>query len=396
MFNKLRYLTAGESHGPDLLAILEGLPAGLALAPEIVDIQLRRRQLGYGAGPRMKMEQDRVRFLGGIMAGQTIGSPLPMLVTNKNHDKWRGRAIEPFTSPRPGHVDLTAAIKYGYKDLRPGLERSSARETTMRVAVGAVCMHLLTQFGIRVGAYVTRIGPVVADLRELSLGQRLDQVDDSDVRCPEPEAATAMRNEIRAAMDARDTLGGVIEVVAAGLPAGLGSHVQWDRRLETRIGAAMMSVQAMKGIEIGDGFGLAEIRGTQAQDALRLDRQKIVRPTNRAGGIEGGISTGQPVIVRVAMKPIATTLTPQETIDLADGEEKPTNYERSDFCPVPRAVIVLEAVLAHVVADALLDKLGGDSMSEILPRFQMLRQARTDELKQAGVPIEFWPDKPGL
>jgi chorismate synthase len=344
----------------------------------------------------MKMEQDRVRFLGGIMEGKTIGSPLPMLVTNKNHEKWRGQEIDPFTTPRPGHVDLTAAVKYGYKDLRPGLERSSARETTMRVAVGAVCAHLLDQFGIKVGAYVTRIGPVAADLSSMSIERRLAGVDDSDVRCPEPVAAAAMRDEIRAAIEARDTLGGTIEVVATGLPVGLGSHVQWDRRLEARIAAALMSVQAMKGVEIGDGFGLAELRGTRAQDAMRLDGQRIVRPTNRAGGIEGGISTGQPIVVRAAMKPIATTLTPQDTVDLETGQETPTNYERSDFCPVPRAVIILEAVLAHVLADALLEKLGGDSLSEQLPRFRSLRAATLDDLTQAGNPVVFWPDEPGL
>jgi len=393
MINHLRHLTAGESHGPSLVSILEGLPAGLPLTEDLINEQLFRRQLGYGAGPRMKIERDEAQILSGVMEGVTIGSPLAMLIENRDHVKWHGKSVEPFTTPRPGHVDLTAAVKYGYRDLRPGLERASARETAARVAVGAVCRHLLAQFGIRIGGYVTAIGEVDADLIGIPLEERFACAEESDVRCPVPTSSEAMRAAIRQAIENRDTLGGIIEIVALGLPIGLGSHVQWDRRLEARLAAAVMSVQAMKGVEIGHGFANARLPGTQAHDAIRLDGENIVRPTNRAGGIEGGITNGQPLIIRAAMKPIATTLTPQQTVDLATGEETPTTYERSDFCPVPRAVVVLEAVIAHVLADALLEKLGGDSMEEIRPRFDALRKATLSDLKMEGGGRVFWGDE---
>jgi chorismate synthase len=388
----LRHLTAGESHGPALLTILEGLPAGLPLSNEIIDHQLQRRQKGYGAGPRMKIERDHVRILGGVMDGVTIGSPLAMEIENLNHEKWRGRPVEPFTTPRPGHVDLTAAVKYGYSDLRPGLERSSARETAARVAVGAVCRHFLTQFGIEIGGYVISIGDVTAELDEISLDERIKRADDSEVRCPHPKSSAAMNEAIHQAILARDTLGGIIEVAALGLPVGLGSHVQWDRRLESRLGAAILSVQAMKGVEIGPAFSNARLKGTQVQDAIRLAGETLVRPTNRAGGLEGGITTGQPLIIRAAMKPIATTLTPQQSVNLTTGQETPTNYERSDFCPVPRAVVVLEAVVAFVLADALIKKLGGDSLNEMHSRFETLRKARLSDLQLDGAPRVFWPE----
>jgi chorismate synthase len=390
MINHLRHLTAGESHGPSLVTILEGLPAGLPLTEAIINEQLFRRQLGYGAGPRMKIERDEAQILSGVMEGVTIGSPLAMLIENRDHVKWQNQTIEPFTTPRPGHVDLTAAVKYGYRDLRPGLERASARETAARVVVGAVCRHLLAQFGIQIGGYVTAIGEVEADLISIPLEERFARAEESDVRCPYPASSEAMRAAIRQTIENRDTLGGVVEVVALGLPIGLGSHVHWDRRLEARLAAAVMSVQAMKGVEIGHGFENARLPGTQAHDAIRLDGEKIVRLTNRAGGIEGGITNGQPLIVRAAMKPIATTLTPQQTVDLATGEETPTTYERSDFCPVPRAVVVLEAVVAHVLADALLEKLGGDSMEEMRPRFEALRKATLADLQMEGEEHVFW------
>ncbi len=392
MFTRLRTLTAGESHGPALLTILEGLPAGLPLPAEVIDRQLERRQQGYGAGPRMKIERDRVQILGGRMAGVTTGAPLALLIQNRNHDRWRGQHIQPFTAPRPGHVDLTAAVKYGYRDLRPGLERASARETAARVAVGAVCRHLLAQFGIQIGGYVAAIGEVEAELIGIPLPTRIARADQSQVRCPHPPSSQRMEAAIRQAIENRDTLGGVIEVIALGLPPGLGSHVQWDRRLEARLGAAVLSVQAIKGVEIGHAFANARLPGTQAHDAIHLEGEKLTRPTNRAGGIEGGITNGQPLIVRAAMKPIATTLTPQQTVDLAAGKETPTTYERSDFCPVPRAVVVLEAVVAHVLADTLLEKLGGDSMDEIRPRFETLRRAQLPDLKMDGEPHLFWPE----
>jgi chorismate synthase len=387
----LRFMTAGESHGPSLVAILEGMPAGLAIRAELIDHDLMRRQQGFGAGPRMKIESDHANILGGVMDGQTTGAPLAFLIENRDHHKWRGQAVAPFTIPRPGHADLTAAIKYGYRDLRPALERASARETAARVAVGAVCKHFLAQFGVRVGGYVLQIGEIKAHLEETPYADRLSQAEASEVRCPDPDASEAMRARIRQVMDERDTLGGILEIVALGVPPGLGANSQWDRRLEARLGAAVLSVQAIKGVEIGTAFENAQKLGTSAQDAIRLEGNLLVRRSDRAGGIEGGISNGEPVIVRAAMKPIATTLTPQPSVDLATGQEVETHYERSDFCPVPRAVPILEAMVSFVLADALIEKLGGDSMDEMRPRFEALRKARLDDLKQDGGPHVFWP-----
>jgi chorismate synthase len=391
MNTRLRFLTAGESHGPAIMVILEGLPAGLPLPAEVIDAELARRQRGYGAGPRMKIEHDQAQILGGVMAGETTGAPLAMLINNRNHDKWAGRPIPPFTRPRPGHADLTGAIKYGFHDLRPALERASARETAARVAAGSVCRHLLTQFGIRVEGYVTAIGEVTADLEHIPYERRAAQAEANQVRCPDPQAAQAMHKRIRRVMDERDTLGGVIEILALGLPPGLGSHVQWDRRLEARLGAAVLSVQAIKGVEIGPAFENAALTGTQIQDPIRLESQRLVRTRSLSGGLEGGITTGGPLIVRAAMKPIATTLTPQPTVDLASGEQVPTSYERSDFCPVPRAVPILETMVAFVLADALLEKLGGDSLDEIRPRFESLRQASLSDLSMDGSDHTWWP-----
>ncbi|MFO7623742.1 MAG: chorismate synthase [Anaerolineales bacterium] len=388
----LRFLTAGESHGPALVAVLEGAPAGLPLTAGVIDRELVRRQKGYGAGPRMKIENDTARILSGVMDGSTTGAPIAILIENLDHSKWRGRAVAPFTSPRPGHADLTGAIKYGYRDLRPALERASARETAARVAVGAVAKAFLSSFGIQVGGYVSAIDRVDADLEGIPLADRARLAEETDVRCPDPQAAEAMRLRIRQGMQERDTLGGVIEVLALGLPPGLGSYVHWDRRLEARLGAAILSIQAIKGVEVGPAFTVARLPGTQAQDGIRLQGQNLVRTSQHAGGLEGGITTGQPLLLRAAMKPIATTLTPQQTVDLASAEEVPTNYERSDFCPVPRAVVVVEAMVAYVLADALFEKLGGDSLEEMLPRYQLLRQARLSDLHMDGEEHVFWPE----
>lgn len=389
----LRFFTAGESHGPGLMMILEGLPAGLQVSAEIIDQDLLRRQTGYGAGPRMKIERDHAQILSGVMEGKTIGSPLGVLIHNQDHTRWVDKPVAAFTTPRPGHVDLAAALKYGYTDLRPGLERASARETAARVAAGAVCKHLLSQFGIQVGGYVTAIGPLQADLSRLSLVERIQLAESNPVRCPDPAAAEQMLAQIDQIIHRRDTLGGLIEVVALGVPPGLGSHVHWDRRLEARLGAAVLSVQAIKGVEIGDAFENARLPGSQAQDAIYLQGEQLVRHTRRAGGIEGGISTGEPLIVRAAMKPIATTLTPQDTVDLASGEQTPTRYERSDFCPVPRAVPILEAMVAFVLADALLEKLGGDDLTTLQERFARLPQARLGDLHLDNREHVWWRDE---
>ena len=388
----LRFLTAGESHGPALIAILEGLPAGLPLTTLIIDNELARRQRGYGAGPRMQIEQDKVRILGGVLEELTTGAPLALQIENKDHEKWRKREIEAFVTPRPGHADLTGAIKYGYRDLRPALERASARETAARVAVGAACKHLLAQFGIQVGGYVVSIGEVTAELGGIPLAERPPRAEISDIRCPEPAAAAQMAARIREIMQSRDTLGGIIEVLALGLPPGLGSHVHWDRRLEARLGAAVLSVQAIKGVEIGPAFENSRKSGTRVQDPILLDGDELVRPSDRDGGLEGGITTGQPLIIRAAMKPIATTLTPQQTVNLETGEQVPTQYERSDFCPVPRAVPILEAMIGFVLADALLEKLGGDSLAEMLPRFKALPQTRLSDLQMDGKSHVWWSE----
>jgi chorismate synthase len=386
----LRFLTAGESHGPSLTAILDGMPAGLPLTPEIIDKELARRQKGYGSGGRMKIEKDTVQLLGGVMAGETTGAPIALLVQNDDHIKWKGKAIEPMTAPRPGHADLTGAVKYGYRDLRPALERASARETTMRVAAGAVCKHFLRQFNIIVGGYVASIGEVEAELGDMPYEERFRRAEESDVRCPLEDFADQMRTEIEKTIHGKNTLGGILEIVALNLPVGLGSFMQWDRRLEARLAMAVMSVQAMKGVEVGDAFENAKRPGTQAHDPIRLDATLVTRRSNRAGGTEGGVSNGQPIVVRAAMKPIATTLTPQQTVDLAAGENAPTKYERSDFCPVPRAVPILEAMVAFVLADALIEKLGGDSMDEMKPRFESLRKARLEDLQMDNIPHIYW------
>jgi len=386
----LRYLTAGESHGSTLTAILDGFPAGLTLDRSIIDFELARRQKGFGSGKRMKIEKDTVKFLSGVMAGETIGAPIAMLVENADHVKWKGKAVDPMTAPRPGHADLTGAIKYGYRDLRPSLERASARETTTRVAVGAICKHFLSQFGIIVGGYVRSIGMIEANIIENNLEVRFQVAEKNEVRCFDPAAAKKMSSSIEDIIQNKDTLGGVIEVFATNVPVGLGSFSQWDRRLDARLAQAVMSVQAIKGIEIGDAIENTRVLGSKAHDEIQLDGSMLKRPTNRAGGIEGGISNGKPIIIRAAMKPIATTLAPQLTVDLKTGKNSLTKYERSDFCPVPRAVPILEAMVAFVLADALIEKIGGDSLSEMKPRFEDLRQARLEDLLMGNHPFCWW------
>ena len=386
----LRFLTAGESHGPAVTAILEGMPAGLPLGEEDIDRDLARRQKGFGSGGRMKIEKDRVQILGGVMHGHTIGAPICLQVSNRDHVKWQGKAVPPLTTPRPGHADLTGAIKYGYRDLRFSLERASARETTARVAAAAVCRKLLTEFGVSVDSYVTEIGSVTADLSDVSIEERAARADECDVRCPHPEVAEAMRAHIRETMEAKDTLGGVFEVVALGVPPGLGSHVHWDRKIEGRLAQALLSIHAIKGVEVGPAFENARKPGTEVHDEIFLEGEQVTRRTNRAGGTEGGVTTGQPLLLRAAMKPLSTTLNPLQTVDLANGETAPTTYERSDFCAVPRAAIVGEAMVAFVLADELLRKLGGDSLTEIKPRFEALRAATLDDLPMEAQEHVFW------
>ena len=386
----LRFLTAGESHGPQLTAILDGLPAGLPLTTGDINRDLAKRQAGYGAGPRMKIESDQARLTGGVLAGQTTGGPIAITIDNLDHDRWRERDIEPMTIPRPGHADLTGAIKYGYRDLRLALERASARETAARTAIGAICRKFLEGFGIQIGSYVIAIGSVEVELSpELSYSDRFARADRSDVRCPDAAAAERLQAEIRSAIEAKDTLGGIIEVVALNVPPGLGSYVQWDRRLSARLIGTLASVHAMKGVEIGSAFEQARQRGTQVHDEIFLENDHIVRRTNRAGGFEGGMTTGEPIVARAAMKPISTTLNPLRSVDLAHGAETQTRYERSDFCAVPRAGIILEAMTAFVLADALIEKVGGDSLAEMRPRFETLRRTRLEDLIMDDKPWKF-------
>jgi chorismate synthase len=314
-----------------------------------------------------------------------------MTVENRDYKNWREKDIAPMTTPRPGHADLTGAIKYGYRELRLPLERASARETTMRVAVGAILKKLLAEFGITIGGYVVQIGGVAAALADdFALADRIVEAEKSDVRCPDPVIAEAMHEEIRQAKIDKDTLGGIIEVVALGVPPGLGSHVHYDRRLDAKIVAAMVSVHAMKGAEIGLAFENATKRGSQVHDQIALgEGGALLRTTNRAGGLEGGISTGEPIVARVAMKPISTVMQSLGSVNLATGEPEQTTYERSDFCAVPRAVPILEAMMALVIAEALLEKLGGDSLDEMRPRFAALRRARLEDLPMDNVEWRF-------
>jgi chorismate synthase len=386
----LRFLTAGESHGPALTAILEGMPAGLEISQDDVDEQLRRRQRGFGGGGRMEIERDSVRFTGGVLNGRTTGAPLAMQIENRDWANWGGREIPPMTVPRPGHADLTGAVKYGYRELRLALERASARETAARVAIGGLCLRLLSEFHIRVGSYVVGIGPVRAAIPEaLSYPDRFARAEENDVRCPDPAAADQMRRLIQETLAAGDTLGGLFEVVALGVPPGLGSHVHWDRRLDARLMGAVGSIQAVKGMEIGPAFANAARPGTQVHDEIVIRDGRLARASNRAGGLEGGITTGEPVVVRAAMKPISTTLTPLPSVDLATGEPALTRYERSDVCAVPRAAVVGEAMVAFLLADALLDKLGGDSLGEMRPRFDALRRGTLDEMEMDNAAWRF-------
>ncbi len=387
----LRYLTAGESHGPALNAILEGMPAGVHLTEEMIAVDLARRQSGAGAGERMAIERDHAAILAGVMEQMTTGAPIALLIENRDFASWKGREVAPYVTPRPGHADLPAVVKYGYDDIRPALERASARETASKVAVGAVCRTLLHVFGIRVDGYVRSIGPFSGNTDLYDLDERIARARESQVQCPDKRVEEKIVRAIEVAHRDGETLGGIIEVVASHVPVGLGSHVDVSRRLDSQLAGTLMGMNAIKGIEIGDAFDNAARPGTKAQDAIYLDGRHLTRKTNRCGGIEGGISNGSPIVLRVAMKPIPTTRKGQSTVDLITGEPRMAFYERSDICPVPRAVVVVEALVCHVIANALLEKLGGDSISEMKPRFDALRQATLESVKMIDRTHIFWP-----
>jgi chorismate synthase len=379
---QFRFLTGGESHGKGLVAIVEGMVADLPLEEGYIHKELRRRQQGYGRGPRMKIEEDKAEIMAGVRYGLTTGSPIALFITNRDWQNWQEqlsvspveKEAEPVTCPRPGHADLAGVTKYGLKDIRPIMERASARETATRVAVGAIARRFLEELGIAIHSHTVAIGRHYWKRGEAS---SIDwrQVEASPVRCANAKLEKAMMAAIDEAKANGDTLGGIFEVSATGVPIGLGSHVSWDRRLDGRIAQAIMSINAVKGVEIGAGFALAELKGSQAHDVIESNpRSKAKgfpwrRASNRAGGIEGGISNGEDIIVRAGVKPIATLAKPLPSIDLRSGKVAKAHYERSDICVVPAAGVIAEAMLAIILADACLDKFSGDNLKETLANY---------------------------
>jgi chorismate synthase len=376
MTGVLRYLTAGESHGQGLVVIIEGLPAGLPVTAEAVQAELARRRLGYGRGPRMRFEQDQLTLIGGIRHGRTLGSPVAIEIANTEWPKWTeemspapGRSEKPLTKPRPGHADLAGMQKYGRADARDILERASARETAARVAAGAVAKAFLAELGVEIVSHVIQMGPVVSKSAVRPGPGDLARVDASEVRCFDPDAEAAMVSEIKAAAKVGDSLGGVIEVIGYGVPVGLGSHIQWDRKLDGMLAQALISIQAVKGVEIGEGFEVAGRRGSDAHDPITWDAgsSEYHRESNRSGGIEGGMSNGEPLVARVAMKPLATLNRPVlKTVDTQSKEETVSFKERTDVTAVPAMGVVAETMMALVVAGEALRKFGGDSLAEVL------------------------------
>ena len=384
---RLRLLTAGESHGPALSGILEGLPAGLRVSTARVDLDLRRRQHGYGSGRRMQIERDRVTWTAGIRYGRTLGSPVGYAVENRDWANWTDRmSVEPIpaarrpkpiTRARPGHVDLAGAIKHDADDIRDVLERASARATAARTVAGSVSRQLLAACGVRIWSFVDQVGPIRAfadadePMRRIPEGwSERDLRDPSPLRCPDPDAERAMLAEIDAVRDAGDSIGGSFVVVAEGVPIGLGSTSEWDTRLDGALACALMAIPAAKGVEIGMGFGVVPLRGSAVHDVVDAEADDWGRLTNRAGGIEGGISNGEPIVARVAMKPISTLRSPLPSVDMASGEVGRAHIERSDVTILPRAGVVGEAMVAIVLADAVLEKFGGDSMAELRRNFE--------------------------
>ena len=363
----LRYLTAGESHGRALLAILEGMPAGLKISVDFINNELKKRQSGYGRGERQKIESDTAEILSGLRSSETIGSPISLLV--KNADS-RIDELPKIHSPRPGHADLAGAMKYGRRDMRDILERSSARETAARVAVGAVCKMLLLEFGIDIFSHVTHIGGIDAHTSSMSLSDIKRVASNSVLRCADKAAEKLMCEEIDKAAADGDTLGGIFEVIIIGQPVGLGSHVQWDRKADARLAMGIMSIQAIKGVEIGSGFSLAKRMGSKAHDEIIYKAGSFQRSSNNAGGIEGGITNGEPIIVRAAMKPISTLKKPLKSVDIITKEETSAAVERSDICAVPSASVVAEGVCAFEIAALFLEKFGSDSLAEIIKNYQ--------------------------
>ncbi len=383
----LRFLTAGESHGKALIGIIEGIPSGLSLSAEDIQKDLIRRQGGYGRGSRMKIESDRAKILSGVRWGKTLGSPITLYIENHDYKNWSEGmspdisaegSISAVTRPRPGHADLAGALKYDQHDIRNILERSSARETAMRVALGAVAKKLLSEFGIGIGSYVIQIGSQKSEVRSKNLKEEnflelFDKAEKSPVRCPDKEASKRMVRLIDKVIREGNSLGGIFEVFVTGVPVGLGSHVQWDRRIDGRLAQALMSIQAIKGVEAGLGFEISRMFGSEVMDEIFYQKAEVRsqksggfhRKTNNAGGIEGGVTNGMAIILRAAMKPIPTLRKPLRSVDILTKKTVEAVYERSDFCAVPAASVIGEAMVALTVTDAFVEKFGGDSMSEM-------------------------------
>jgi chorismate synthase len=378
----LRYLTAGESHGPALSGILEGVPARVPLLAEDIDRDLQRRQHGHGRGGRMRIEEDRARILGGVRDGLTMGGPVALLIENRDAAAWSSdmgaepglSPRRPLTVPRPGHADLAGWLKWQWKDdLRPVLAGASARETAMRTALGAIARKLLQECAVEVGSHVLAIGGVAAPAAEIphvpaDLASLRERADASPVRCLDEATSHAMVETIDDARRDHDSVGGLVEVIASGVPAGIGSSVHWDRKLDGRLAGALMSVQAVKGVEVGDGFALASRRGSVAHDPIAYGEGGWSRGSNRAGGLEGGMSTGEPIVLRVAKKPISTLMKPMQSVDIRTGEPAQAHVERADTCAVPALSVICEAVVALTIADALLECFGGDTIEELQDR----------------------------
>tara|TARA_B000000475_G_scaffold267263_1_gene258153 strand:+ start:503 stop:1708 length:1206 start_codon:yes stop_codon:yes gene_type:complete len=379
---KIKYLTAGESHGPELTAIVEGIPSNFQVSKEYIDKFLSRRQKTLGSGGRMNIEKDQVLITSGVVNNLTTGGPIALKIINKDWKNWKNKEIEPYVVPRPGHADLVGTLKYNHDDIRLTLERASARETAIRCAVGAIAHQILSQLNIQLVGFVSSIGSQSFNPNSISdITSFKNLIEQSEVSCPDKDAADLMIREIKDARKKKDTLGGAISCIAINYPPGCGSYVHFDRKLDAKISSSMISVQSVKAVEIGNGFEASKKHGTEVQDQMKRDNKKIKRISNNLGGFEGGMSTGEPIMVTSYLKPISTTLTPIKSVDLHSGKETETIYERSDTCAVPRAVPIFEGVLSLDLLNSLLEKTGGDSKDEIAKRVDELQNYNIDNFQ---------------
>ena len=379
---KIKYLTAGESHGPELTAIVEGIPSNFQVSKEYIDKFLSRRQKTLGSGGRMNIEKDQVLITSGVVNNLTTGGPIALKIINKDWKNWKNKEIEPYVVPRPGHADLVGTLKYNHDDIRLTLERASARETAIRCAVGAIAHQILSQLNIQLVGFVSSIGSQSFNPKSISdITSFKNLIEQSEVSCPDKDAADLMIREIKDARKKKDTLGGAISCIAINYPPGCGSYVHFDRKLDAKISSSMISVQSVKAVEIGNGFEASKKHGTEVQDQMKRDNKKIKRISNNLGGFEGGMSTGEPIMVTSYLKPISTTLTPIKSVDLHSGKETETIYERSDTCAVPRAVPIFEGVLSLDLLNSLFEKTGGDSKDEIAKRVDELQNYNIDNFQ---------------